>query len=57
MAECSADWLNQPLQDLEQAAASMQADRHEWACFAAHQATEKALKALNLALGCCARQG
>lgn len=51
MAERSADWLNQALRDLEQAAASMQADRHEWACFAAHQATEKALKGLNLALG------
>lgn len=48
MAERSADWLNQALRDLEQAEASMQADRHEWACFAAHQATEKAL---NLALG------
>lgn len=31
MAERSADWLNQALRDLEQAAASMQADRHEWA--------------------------
>jgi HEPN domain-containing protein len=51
MAERSADWLNQALRDLEQAEASMQADRHEWACFAAHQASEKALKALNLALG------
>lgn len=29
----------------------MVAERPEWACFAAHQATEKALKALNLALG------
>ena len=29
----------------------MQAARHEWACFAAHQAVEKALKGLNLALG------
>jgi HEPN domain-containing protein len=51
MAERSADWMNQALRDLDQAEASMQADRHEWACFAAHQATEKALKALNLALG------
>ncbi|MCP9817658.1 HEPN domain-containing protein [Synechococcus sp. GreenBA-s] len=51
MAERSADWLNQALRDLDQAEASMQADRHEWACFAAHQATEKALKALNLAMG------
>jgi len=51
MAERSADWLNQALRDLEQAEASMQADRHEWACFAAHQASEKALKALNLVRG------
>ena len=29
----------------------MQAARHEWACFAAHQAVEKALMGLNLALG------
>jgi HEPN domain-containing protein len=29
----------------------LQAARHEWACFAAHQAAEKALKGLNLALG------
>jgi HEPN domain-containing protein len=51
MAERSADWLHQALRDLDQAEASMQADRHEWACFAAPQATEKALKALNLAQG------
>ena len=30
---------------------TLQAARHEWACFAAHQAVEKALKGLNLALG------
>ena len=29
----------------------MPPERHEWACFAAHQATEKALNSLNLALG------
>ena len=29
----------------------MTAGRHEWACFAAHQAAEKALKSINLALG------
>jgi len=39
------------MRDLEQAEQSMQAARHEWACFAAHQAVEKALKGLNLALG------
>jgi HEPN domain-containing protein len=51
VADRSGDWLQQALRDLEQAEASMQAGRHEWACFAAHQATEKAIKALNLALG------
>jgi HEPN domain-containing protein len=51
MADRSGDWYQQALRDLEQAEASMAAGRHEWACFAAHQATEKALKALNLALG------
>ncbi len=29
----------------------MRAGRHEWACFAAHQAAEKAVKALHLYLG------
>ncbi len=30
--------MDQALRDLEQAEQSMQAARHEWACFAAHQA-------------------
>lgn len=51
MADRSRDWYDQAARDLEQAASSMDAGRHEWACFAAHQATEKALKALHLALG------
>jgi HEPN domain-containing protein len=51
VANRSRDWYQQALRDLEQAEASMAAGRHEWACFASHQATEKALKALNLALG------
>ena len=42
--------IGQALQDLEQAEQSLQAGRHEWCCFAAHQAMEKALKGLNLAL-------
>jgi HEPN domain-containing protein len=37
--------------DLEQAADSRVAGRHEWACFAAHQGAEKAVKALHLRLG------
>ena len=45
------DWLNQALRDLEQAEDSRRAERHEWACFAAQQAAEKAVKALHLHLG------
>ena len=51
MADRSTDWLDQAQRDLEQAAESMWSGRHEWACFVAHLAVEKALKALNLALG------
>lgn len=40
------DWLDQAEGDLEQAEASRKDGRHEWACFAAHQAAEKAVKAL-----------
>jgi HEPN domain-containing protein len=36
---------------MEQANDSRSADRHEWACFAARQAAEKAVKALHLHLG------
>ncbi len=45
------DWFRQAQRDLEQARLSMQAGHHEWACFAAQQAAEKAVKALHLALG------
>ena len=51
MANRSLDWLNQAIRDLEQAASSRDAERHEWACFASHQAAEKAVKALHLHLG------
>ena len=51
MAYRARDWLNQALRDLEQAQDSRNAERHEWACFAAQQAGEKALKALHLHLG------
>jgi HEPN domain-containing protein len=47
----SQDWFAQALRDLEQARASERDGRHEWACFAAQQAAEKAVKALHLALG------
>ena len=41
------DWLAQSKRDLEQAIASRSEGRHEWACFAAHQAAEKAVKAIH----------
>ncbi len=45
------DWFSQAERDLEQAAASSAQGRHEWACFAAQQSAEKALKSLHLHLG------
>ncbi len=44
----SSDWFRQAERDLAQASDSQREGRHEWACFAAHQATEKAIKALHL---------
>jgi HEPN domain-containing protein len=44
-------WLQQAESDLEIARITAQAGRHEWACFAAQQAAEKAVKALHLHLG------
>lgn len=46
----AGDWLRQALRDVEQAEDSQKAGRHEWACFAAQQAAEKAVKALHLHL-------
>ncbi len=51
MPNRSLDWLRQALQDLEQAEDCRRAGRHNWACFAAQQAAEKAVKALHLHLG------
>jgi HEPN domain-containing protein len=51
MTDRSRDWLAQGERDLEQAQASRDQERHEWACFAAQQAAEKAVKALHLHLG------
>src|SRR3989338_1563055 len=51
MAARAGDWFKQAQRDLEQAEDSSRAERHEWACFAAHQAAEKAVKALHLHLG------
>jgi HEPN domain-containing protein len=47
----SADWFHQAQADLQQASLSAESGFHEWACFACHQAVEKALKALHLHLG------
>mgnify|MGYP001252734264 CR=1 FL=1 len=51
MPNRAGDWFHQAVRDLEQAVDSQEAGRHEWACFAAHQAAEKAVKALHLHLG------
>lgn len=46
-----ADWLKQGRADLAHARKARDAASFEWACFAAQQAAEKALKALFLRLG------
>jgi HEPN domain-containing protein len=51
MAQRFKDWFAQAERDLDQAWASQRYGRHEWACFAAQQAAEKAAKALHLRLG------
>jgi HEPN domain-containing protein len=51
MPNRSGDWLSQAIRDLEQARSSRAEGRHEWACFAAHQSAEKAVKALHLKFG------
>ena len=48
MANRAKDWFAQAERDLEQARDSRAAGRHEWACFAAQQAAEMALKALHI---------
>jgi len=50
MPDRSKDWFQQAKRDLEQANSSKAEERHEWACFAAQQAAEKALNALHLSL-------
>ncbi len=51
MPDRSRNWLAQAKRDLEQARASEAQGRHEWACFAAQQAAEKAVRGLHLHLG------
>jgi HEPN domain-containing protein len=45
------DWFSQAERDLVMAAAARSQGLHEWGCFAAQQAAEKAVKALHLAHG------
>jgi HEPN domain-containing protein len=51
MTNRANDWMARAERDLVQARDSQAAGRHEWACFAAQQAAEKAVKALHLAFG------
>ncbi|MDW8022919.1 MAG: HEPN domain-containing protein [Nitrososphaerota archaeon] len=51
MVSRAEDWLKQALKDHEHARKSLKLEDYEWACFAAHQAAEKAVKALYQALG------
>ena len=51
MPNRSRDWFAQAERDLEHGRAAQRDDRHEWACFAAHQSAEKAVKALHIKLG------
>jgi HEPN domain-containing protein len=51
MVNRSEDWIAQAERDLEQAESSKAEGRHEWACFAAQQSAEKAVKGLHLFLG------
>jgi HEPN domain-containing protein len=50
MPNRAQDWFQQAERDLEHAESSRTSGHHEWACFAAQQAAEKAVKALHLSL-------
>jgi HEPN domain-containing protein len=47
----TADWFRQAEADLQHARHALRDGHHEWACFAAQQAAEKAAKAAHAALG------
>lgn len=49
--ERSGDWMDQAQGDLEHARHDLAAGFHDWACFSAHQAAEKAVKAVFQKLG------
>ena len=50
MVDRSKDWLAQADRDLDHARSAKKEGRHEWACFAAQQSAEKAVKALHLSM-------
>jgi len=51
MRNRSWDWLTQAAHDLRHAEHALEDGDYDWACFAAHQAAEKAVKAVFLAMG------
>ncbi|MCU0573187.1 MAG: HEPN domain-containing protein [Syntrophobacteraceae bacterium] len=51
MGNRAADWLHQAEGDLRHAVHAREDGDHDWSCFAAHQAAEKAVKALILCRG------
>ena len=51
MVDRSRDWCRQAERDLQHAEVARAAEHHEWCCFTAQQAAEKAVKALHLSLG------
>lgn len=51
MASRALDWFSQAQRDYQHAIDSHERQNYEWACFAAQQAAEKAVKALHLSLG------
>jgi HEPN domain-containing protein len=55
MASRAADWLRQAQRDLRHAEHAFEDGDYEWACFAAQQAAEKALKAVYQKMGAEAR--
>jgi len=51
LASRAFDWFRQAIKDLEHAKKSLTMGDYEWACFASHQAADKAVKALYQELG------
>jgi len=46
LASRAADWMRQAKRDLQHAGNDLEGGYFEWACFSAHQAAEKAVRAL-----------